>query len=266
MRLMISSVQNPRVKAAAALHDRRARRDQCLMLVEGFHELSLAWEAGMRLRTLFVCEDLIKSEERLLLSKIELTGVECVGVSASVLAKMAYREHPDAWLGVAEIPATSLHDVKLPTNPFLVVVEGVEKPGNLGAILRSADAVGAACVLVCDGRTDAWNPNVVRASKGSIFSVSVVETSSVEAKAWLAEKGIAVFSATPAAQIVHWEAHFEGAVALAVGAEKEGLTEMWMKAPHTNIKLPMHGHVNSLNVAQAFTAIAYEVLRQRVKE
>jgi TrmH family RNA methyltransferase len=263
MRLTITSVQNPRVKAAAALHGRRERREEGLMLVEGFHELSLAWDAGMRLRTLFVCEDVLKPEERSLLEKIEIAGVETIAVSQPVMAKMAYRENPDAWMGVAEIPNITLETLKLPSNAFVVVVEGVEKPGNLGAILRSADAVGAHAVLFCDGRTDAWNPNVVRASKGSLFSVPVVEVSSQDALFWLQKNSIAVFAATPSASNLHWKASFRGAVAIAVGAEKEGLTEQWMTHPHSTIKLPMHGRVNSLNVAQAFTAIAYEVVRQR---
>lgn len=263
MRLTISSVQNPRVKAAAALHGRRERRQEGLMLVEGYHELSLAWQAGMRLRSLFFCEELMKPDERSLLSSMVTTGVECIEVSVPVLEKIAYREHPDAWLGVAEIPQNVLSSFTLPQNPLVVVVEGVEKPGNLGAILRSADAVGASLVLVCDGKTDAWNPNVVRASKGSIFSVPVVETTSVEAVAWLREHGFSVFAATPSAQKLHWEVNLCGAVGIAVGAEKEGLTQSWMSPPHVNIKLPMHGHVNSLNVAQAFTAVAYEAIRQR---
>ncbi len=263
MRLSITSVQNPRIKQAASLHGRKERREEGLMLVEGFHELSLAWNAGMRLRALYICEELLRPEERATLSAMEAKGVEAVSVSLPVLAKMAYREHPDAWIGVAEIPQTSLSSLSLGENPFVVVVEGVEKPGNLGAILRSADAVGAQCVLVCDGRTDAWNPNVVRGSKGSVFSVPVVETSSTEAIAWLARLGVKVFSATPSASNLHWNSNFRGPIALAVGAEKEGLTPKWMAPPHNLIKLPMHGHVNSLNVAQAFTAIAYEVLRQK---
>jgi TrmH family RNA methyltransferase len=263
MRLTITSVQNPRVKSAAALHGRRERREEGLMLVEGFHEISLAWEAGMRLRTLFVCEDLLKQEEWPLLKKMEAADVETIGVSQPVMAKIAYRENPDAWIGVAEIPNTTLDSLKLPANAFVVVVEGVEKPGNLGAILRSADAVGADAVLFCDGRTDAWNPNVVRASKGSLFSVPVVEVSSKDALSWLRQNNIEVFAATPAATDLHWRPSYQGAVAIAVGAEKEGLTEQWMTLPHRTIKLPMHGKVNSLNVAQAFTAIAYEVVRQR---
>jgi TrmH family RNA methyltransferase len=263
MRLCITSVQNPRIKAAAALHDRKSRRAEALMLVEGFHELSLAWNAGMGLQTLFVCEELVRPDERELLLKVELAQVECISVSRAVLEKMTYRENPDAWLGVARIPSNNLENLQVNNDALLVIVEGVEKPGNLGAILRSADAAGAHAVLVCDGRTDAWNPNVVRASKGSCFSLPIIETSSKEAFDWLCANKVSIFSATPSAEILHWAVDMQGPSAIAVGAEKEGLTDLWLRAPAFPVKIPMRGLVNSLNVAQALTLVVYEALRQR---
>jgi len=265
MRLSISSVQNPRIKAAVALQERRSRRSEGLMLVEGFHEISLAWDSGMGLQTLFVCDDLVRAEEMELLRKVEASGVEAISVSRSVLEKMAYRENPDAWLGVAKIPRTALDELCLPPDALIVVVEGVEKPGNLGAILRSADAAGVHAVVVCDGRTDAWNPNVVRASKGSCFSVPLIETSSVEAIEWLKSRGIGIVSATPATELLHWDVNFRVPCAIAVGAEKEGLSDLWLHSGGSCVKIPMQGHVNSLNVAQALTLIVYEAVRQRVR-
>jgi TrmH family RNA methyltransferase len=225
--------------------------------------LQLAWQAGLTLSHLFICPPMIREGEEDLLCDMEAKGVDIVEVSRPVLEKMTYRENPDAWLAVARMPKRTLDSLNLGANPLVIIAENLEKPGNLGAILRSADAVGASAVLVCEGRTDVFNPNVVRASKGALFSMPVVECGNREAWTWLHAHGIKVLAATPEGASRHWETDLCGAVAVAVGAEKEGLSEFWLSRADARVVIPMQGRVNSLNVAQAATILAYEAWRQR---
>jgi TrmH family RNA methyltransferase len=234
------------------------------MLIEGFAELSLARAAGVVPVELFFCPELARPEEGALLVELRAAGIAVSDVSAAVMRKLAYREHPDAWLAVAPVPRRTLGDLRLPAVPLLVVVEAVEKPGNLGAILRSADAAGVDAVIVCDPTTDLANPNVVRASKGTIFQVPVAETTTAEALAWLRGRGISVVAATPAAAVGYWAADLAGPVAIAVGTEKTGLTRAWLDGADQAVAIPMRGRANSLNVAQALTLLVFEALRQRL--
>lgn len=266
MPLAISSLQNPRVKAAVRLRDRRGREEAGLLLIEGYDELLLAWECRVRPRELFFCPELARPEEAALLAAMRQAGVFILEVTAAVMGKLAYRESPDGWLAVAPVPRRTLADLRLGPTPLLVVVEAVEKPGNLGAILRSADAAGADAVIVCDPRTDLYNPNVVRASKGTVFQVPVAQAGSAETLAWLGRQGIRVVAATPAAAQLHWQADLAGGIAIAVGTEKEGLSRQWLEGADLAVKIPMRGRVNSLNVAQALTVLIYEALRQREGE
>jgi len=239
-----------------------------LMLVEGYHELSLAWEARVQLKTLFICCELLRPEETRLLNIIEDSGVEIIEVQETILKKISYRENPDAWLGIAQCPTNGLEglgkvlDASF-SKPLLLLCENLEKPGNLGAILRSADAAGAQGVLVCEGRTDLYNPNVVRAGKGTIFSQQVIECSNQEAYAWLKNRGIQIIAASPAGTKNYWDLDLQQPCVIAVGAEKEGLSDFWMSKADALVQIPMHGKVNSLNVAQAATLFIYEALRQR---
>lgn len=261
--LLVSSLQNPRIKAAIKLRDRRGRAASGLLLIEGFFELDLAWRCGVVSQELFFCPELARAAELGLRDELRAAGTRVYNVTAAVMGKLAYRDHPDAWLATAAAPRHALTDLQLSANPLLIVAEGVEKPGNLGAILRSADAAGVDALIVCDGGTDLANPNVVRASKGALFRVPVVEAGSSETFAWLRERGIKVVSATPAARCAHWDADLRGGVAIAVGTEKEGLSTLWLEGADLGVVIPMHGAVNSLNVAQALTLLVYEALRQR---
>jgi TrmH family RNA methyltransferase len=176
---------------------------------------------------------------------------------------MSYRENPDGWLGVFPIPQTSLDNLKLSGSPLIVVAESIEKPGNLGAILRTADAAHADALLVCDPRVDVWNPNVVRASRGALFSVPVVESDNDSALKWLKAHKIRVLAATPSAEELYFNIDLREPVAIAVGTEDEGLTEFWMNGADLKVKIPMMGKVNSLNVSVSTALILYEAVRQR---
>lgn len=261
--MTISSLQNPRIKGAIRLRDRRGRQSAGRMLVEGYDELALAWECGLRPLELFVCPELIRAPQGALRQRMEAAGTSVIEVSRAVMEKLAYRENSDGWVAVAEMPQRSLDDLRLGPAPLLVVAEALEKPGNLGAILRSADAAGADAVIVCDRVTDIYNPNVVRSSKGTVFQVPVVEAGSAETIAWLRTRGIRLVAATPAAESDHWGADLRGGVAIAVGTEKEGLSPLILGAADLRVAIPMRGRVNSLNVAQALTVLVYEAQRQR---
>lgn len=261
--MLISSLQNPRVKEAVALRERRGREKSGLMLVEGYHELALAVRAKLVPTTVFYCPERLRSEERDLLEHFRVQRIPLVEVTMAVLGKLAYRENPDAWLAIAPLPKRALDDLQLPEKALVIVAESIEKPGNLGAILRSADAAGADALIVCDRTTDIYNPNVVRASKGTIFRVPVVEAGSGETLKFLRDRGFFVAAATPAGTVDYWDAELRGRVAIAVGTEKEGLSALWMAGADAQVTIPMCGAVNSLNVAQALTLILFEARRQR---
>jgi TrmH family RNA methyltransferase len=261
--MLISSLQNPGVKEAVALRERRAREKSGLMLVEGYHELALAVRTEMQPTTVFYCPERLRAEEMQFLEELRAARIPLLEVTLAVLGKLAYREHPDAWLAIAPIPRRSLSELQLPEKALIVVAESIEKPGNLGAILRSADAAGADALILCDRATDLYNPNVVRASKGTIFRVPVVEATSAETMAFLREKGIFVAAATPAGTVEYWDADLLRSVAIAVGTEKEGLSSLWMEGADARVTVPMCGAVNSLNVAQALTLLLFEARRQR---
>lgn len=226
------------------------------MLVEGFDEISLALEAGFTPRTILTAPGLARRQ-------MEYIGAETITVSQAVFEKMSLRENPDGWLAVFPIPRLSLGDLKLGATPLVIVAESIEKPGNLGAILRTADAAGVDAVLVCDPRVDAYSPNVVRASRGTIFTVPVVEAEGDQALLYLQEHGIQVLAATPSAEEEYTRQDLRVPLAIAVGTEDEGLSDLWLSHADLRVKIPMLGKVNSLNVSIATALIVYEAVRQR---
>lgn len=262
--MIITSTHNPKIKAVAALRERRARDAARLALVEGYEELTLALASGAQPVDLFFCPPLFRAKEQVaLLEQAQQRGAACYEVSERVFAKLAYRENPDGWLGTFAFPQHSLADLRLSTTPFLIICEGVEKPGNLGAILRTADAANADAVIACDPRTDWANPNVIRASKGALFAMQVAAATSGETLAWLRQRNIHVIVATPAAQTLYSAPNYRVGVALALGTEKEGLSSLWLENADHAVAIPMFGKVNSLNVSAAAALLIYEVVRQR---
>ncbi len=258
----ITSPQNPRVKQVVRLRDRRHRDEEGLLIVEGAAELALALAGSARPQAVYYCPALGLKPEELLAAAIR-AGAEVVEVSAPVFAKMAYRENPDGVLAVLAIVRRGLDDLPTSERPLYIVAEAVEKPGNLGALLRSADAAGATGVIVCDPATDLSNPNVVRSSRGTLFTVPVAEASSEETIAWLRHHSVAIVAATPHASLLYTHADLRGPVAIAVGTEDVGLSPAWLTQAGVAVQIPMLGQVNSLNVATAATLLLYEALRQR---
>ncbi len=266
--LEITSLHNPKVKTALGLSDRRKRDETSLFLIEGFRELLRAFEGEADVCELFFCESLFLGQnEPALLRNYQARGAQLYACSESVMRKISYRDRPDGLVAVARQKKTSLQDLSLllfdTPNPFLLVAEGVEKPGNLGTVLRSCDAVGTDAVIVCDRCTDIFNPNVVRASVGTLFTQPVIETTHQELLPWLQSKGIRIVASTPDAEEEFTQADLTGPIALFVGTEQWGLSERWMEAADIKVRIPMRGCADSLNVATATTLLLYEVLRQR---
>ncbi len=262
--MVITSLQNPKIKHALQLRERRQRKRDGLMLVEGYDEIALALSGGATLRTLFFCPHFFGDvAQDALLTRVGQSGAELIEASPRVFEKLAYRENPDGGLAIFPSIQCGLSDLRLSSNPLLIVVEAVEKPGNLGAILRSADAAGVDAVILCDPTVDLGNPNVLRPSRGALFTVPVAETSSAEALAWLRERQIQIVAATPEASALYTEANLRGPVAIVVGTEKEGLSAVWRQGADVAARIPMVGRVNSLNVASATTLFIFEAVRQR---
>ncbi|HXF85048.1 MAG TPA: RNA methyltransferase [Anaerolineales bacterium] len=255
----ITSTQNPRIKYLVKLRDdKRQRQKDGLMLVEGFDEIQLALAAGHKPHTLLYAPELVSRQ-------IGRLHAETLTVNRAVFEKLSYRENPDGWLAVFPIPRLSLADLKLNETPLVILAESLEKPGNLGAILRTADAARVDAVLVCDPRVDAWNPNVVRASRGAVFSVPLVECDAVSALEWLRGRKIRIIAATPSAEVLYTDIDFSHPAAIAVGVEDRGLSDFWLSSADVKVKIPMMGKVNSLNVSVSAALIVYEAVRQRGK-
>ena len=262
--MIITSFQNPRVKQVVALRDRRERERTGLMRVEGYEELSLALESGASPATLFYCPSLWgERRQRELLERAREAGAELVEVDERVFARLAYREGPDGWLATMPAPRRGVDELQLSADPLLVVAEAVEKPGNLGAMLRTCDAAGVGALVAADPLTDWGNPNVVRASKGALFTVPVAEGGGEEVLGWLRGRGIRVVAATPEGSVPYAEADLRGPVAIAVGSEKHGLSEAWLDGADVRVRIPMLGRVNSLNVSIATALLVYEAVGQR---
>ena len=272
MTLTITSPTNPRVKSVVRLADRRTRDELRRTVVEGVREVGLALGRGVAPVEAYVCPELIAGAEaeaaaRHLVALAQTGMTELFYVSPAVFAKMAYRGQSGGLLLVIAYPRRTLEEITFRGAPFLVVVEEAEKPGNLGAVLRTADAAGVDALLVptLPGQTgtDLHNPNVIRASLGAYFTVPVVTTAAEEAIAWLRARGIAIVATTPATETVYTAADLTGPVAVVMGSEAWGLSETWLAAADMRVRIPMAGQVDSLNLSAATALVVYEVVRQR---
>jgi RNA methyltransferase, TrmH family len=261
--LDITSPANPRVKHLVALRRRRVRDHEQVTLVEGFAEIDLALSAGVQPRALYYSPDLIGVDQAPILRRATAAGAEIFAISKEVFGKVAYRESPDGWLAVVPAIGADLGDLRVGPNPLVLICEGVEKPGNLGAILRTADAAGVAAVIATDPATDWGNPNVIRASKGTVFGVPVAATNSEHSLAWLSDCEIKLVATSPDAEVMLTDADLTGAVAIAVGSENFGLSEQWLTRADITLRIPMFGRADSLNVATSAAIVCYEAVRQR---
>lgn len=260
----ITSLQNPRVKQLVRLRDRRPRDEAGVFLVEGYREIRRALEKDVRLQEVYFSPAWFLGEnEPALLEKAAAAGAQLFELSKDAFAKVAYRERPDGLLAVAPQWKRTLDELQLGAAPFVLVVEAIEKPGNLGTILRSADAAGVDAVIVCDPVTDIFNPNVVRSSTGVLFSVPVVVEESGPVRDWLRQRGIRAVATTPSATALYTDTDLRGPLAIVMGSEQYGLSDFWLQQSDAQVRIPMAGQADSLNVAMATIITLFEAVRQR---
>lgn len=254
----ISSLQNPRIKRLVQLSKPRERRQQEVFVIEGRREIALAMQSGYQFESIFQCPEIAPDD----LPPFP-KGTETIRISHEVFARVAYRENSDGLIALARPRNHRLNDLFLPVDPLIIVIEAVEKPGNLGAILRTADAAGVDAVIVCDPRTDIYNPNVVRSSVGCLFTVPVATATSQEVHSWLLTHGVQIWSAALTGTKTPYEVPFNRSSAIVMGTEADGLSEFWLKNCTAQIKIPMAGKIDSLNVSTATAIIVFEAIRQR---
>ena len=254
---MITSKTNPKIKNIIKLEKASERREQNRILIEGRREIERAVACGFEIDTLFVCAEIAKGETKLPARSIE-------EVSLDVFEKIAYREGSDGLLAVAIPKYADLQQFKpKKKNPLIIVLETVEKPGNLGAVMRTADAAGVDAVIIADPRTDLYNPNAIRASVGCIFSVPLFACSSEECIKWLKDNNITIYCTYLKASIDYLDADFKKASAIVMGTEATGISQQWVDAADQNIIIPMNGIADSLNVSVTTAIVTFEAVRQR---
>lgn len=255
----ITSLQNPRIKNLLLLQQKsRERKLQNLAVVEGFRETTIAVNSGYKINEAFYCPDVADLDLSSLSSSFKITEI-----SLPVFRKLAYREGSDGFIALFEPINLKLDDLVLRENPLVVILESVEKPGNLGAILRTADAVNADAVIVCDPLTDIFNPNVIRSSIGCVFSRQVVACTTEQAQQWLKSRKITSYAAELKASSEYHKSDFSGSTAFVMGTEADGLTDKWINFCDHRIIIPMLGSIDSLNVSVSTAVLLFEAMRQR---
>lgn len=261
----VDSGRNPLIKALARLKDRRGRDRAERYLVEGAREATRAIDGGVSIEHLLVCPQLAaQSVTGPLASRVKAAGGEVVTTSLEAFQRLSVRANPDGVIAVAVARPLSIADLPIPTDALLLVVDGLEKPGNVGALLRTADAVGVDAVFMTGEGTDLYNPNVIRSSMGSLFALPVAVGTGAGVRARLVEAGVRIITTSPSSEMTHWQASYVGATAVVLGPEHQGLDRDWFEVGHHQVKVPMRGRLaDSLNVSVAGAVILYEAMRQR---
>lgn len=261
---LITSVKNQKIKDILKLQDYGARKDQNKYIIEGFREISFAIKCEHLIDSLIFCSDIINEKEvENLISKCR-ERPEVININRYVFEKIAYRDHKDGLIAVAESRTLKLEEIKLSNYPLIIILESVEKPGNLGAILRSADAANADAVIICEPKTDFFNPNTIRSSLGCVFNKQVVSAESANVVRWLKEKKIKIcITYISKTSKPYFEINLCEPIAIVLGSEAFGLTDIWVSASDEQIIIPMNGEIDSLNVSVSCAIVLFEALRQR---
>ena len=265
--LFISSTQNPKVKRIATLIQKSSlRKETGLFVVEGFREIEHCIEAGFQPEAVYVCPEILEGRPTFLQTAFdkEHDAFPIYSVTPEVYAKLAFREGTEGIIAVMKGRTLTLDELKLSKVPLIVVLERVEKPGNLGAVLRSADAAGADAVIVCDPLTDLYNPNLIRSSIGAIFTVPTVSCTSESCIAWLKKNNIRILTAQLQDSHLYYDTDMERPTAIVMGTESTGLTDQWRRAANAHIRIPMQGQLDSLNVSVSAAILLFEAVRQRL--
>ena len=285
----VTSAQNAKVKTLLALQEKaRLRKEMGLFVVEGRRELEHCVRAGFEIDTLFYCPDIVglavghssairysaltrnADPTRVKAPECPLPDLDILSAAKQVIevprelyGKIAYRGGTEGMIAEVKVKERTLGELRLPENPLVVVLEGVEKPGNLGAVLRSADAAGADAVLICDPLTDLYNPNLIRASIGAVFTVPVACCTSDEAIKWLKDNNINIYTAQLQDSSWYYDTDMRGGTAIVIGTEATGLTAAWREAADAHIRIPMLGELDSLNASVSAAILLFEAVRQR---
>jgi TrmH family RNA methyltransferase len=261
----ITSAQNPKIQTLLALQEKsKERRKKGLFVVEGRRELLHCIEAGYEPYTIFICRDIISEDD--LMAVTAKCSCSFIEIPRHLYDKVAYRGGTEGVIAELKCKERTLADLKLKDNPLIVVLESVEKPGNLGAVLRSADASGADAVIVCDPLTDLYNPNLIRSSIGGIFTVPTATATSEETISWLKSNNIKIYTAQLQDSEWYYDTDMTGGTAIIMGTEATGLTDIWRKAADAHIKIPMLGKLDSLNVSVSAAILLFEAVKQRNKK
>lgn len=260
----ITSIHNPRIKKVASLREKKERDSQKLMIIDGYRAINLALNSGVSIKELFYCAEFFKSgNEKNLIGRVKEKGARIFHLPEKVFRKIAYGDTPEGILAVSPQVKKELVDLPIGKSTLYLILEAVEKPGNLGAILRTADATRVDGVIVCDNQTDIYNPNCLRSSLGAFFTLPVVQTSSQKTIQWLKEHRVKIIATTPRAKVAFTKIDYRNSCSIVLGSEDKGISPAWLEAADFKIKIPMRGQVDSLNVSVAAAIILYEALRQK---
>lgn len=260
--VLINSLNNQKIKDIVKLQKASERRARGLIIIDGLREIKAARESGVELLELFYCPSLIKKEVKDLFG---LDQEKITETSEAVFKKICYKDSPDGYFALAKTKNICLDKIKLSKNPLIVILETVEKPGNLGAIIRTSYAAGVDAIIINDSQTDIYNPNVIRASEGFVFSKTIVIASVDETAGWLKERGILSYAAATTGKNNYTKEKLLSPAAIVLGSEAYGLSSKWLKLADKLIKIPMEKGIDSLNVSVSGAVIIYEALRQREK-
>ena len=256
----IESPTNPLIKRIDKLQKRRNREREAVFLLEGRRELERAVACGYSFEEIIYCPEFIEDYDSFSLDLQEKTNQSTT--TKQLFSKFSHRENPDGVFGIAKTKTHQLEDIDVPENAFVLVLENLEKPGNIGALLRTADGVGVDAVIIT-GQTDLYNPNMVRSSMGSLFHLNIALTDNQSCLDWLKASNIRSYATTPHTQKTYWQSDFKTASAIILGTEHDGLSSFWHTNASEEVVIPMTGLADSLNVASAGALLMYEVLRQR---
>ncbi|MCB0805441.1 MAG: RNA methyltransferase [Bacteroidales bacterium] len=259
----ITSLQNPKIKRLVRLREKSSfRKSEGVFIIEGLREIILALQSGYQIEELYIWPEVVQGDVLANISEA-VSETKRIETSKNVYQKIAVRESTEGLLAVARPKSHTLSDLKVDKDPLILVVEKVEKPGNLGALFRTADAAAIDAVIICDPRVDLYSPNVIRAALGCLFTLQVAVAESEEVLQWLEKNAIQTFAATPDGAVVYHSVNYTGASAIVVGSEADGLSGTWMNKAGTKVLIPMRGGIDSLNVSVSAAVIVFEAVRQR---
>lgn len=261
--LNITSTANQTIKDLLKLKKPKERKGKGLIVIDGAREIEAAVRAGLEISSLFCCPSFLKESGIKIGNFFGVDNEKIITVSDIVFEKICYKDNPDGFLAIAKQPEIKLQDIKLGKNPLIVILENVEKPGNLGAIIRTAYAAGVTAIIVNDSQTDIYNPNAIRASEGYIFRINIVNVDLDATMKWLKGNNIKSFAAATSAKTLYTDENFREPSAVVLGSEADGLSEKWLESADKLVKIPMAAGMDSLNVSVSAAILVFEALRQR---